>query len=196
MIWKVSRWSKKCLDHLERLQMIWKISGWLICQSKLSGKCLDDPEVIFVPFLCIESCKCNFSLAIGAKMWTLPWFMRFIWKDFTSKILLSLKFSFFVTLTFGIVSTDLCLSLSILSQQSFFWPFSAKHWPCRVIWCPVGWLVVGCGAWVALTVERLPILLFILRTQEYCLCSIWWFAAFQLVCRENYVLCLMGICVT
>ena len=46
--------------------------------------------------------------------------MCFIRKDFTSKNLAVRKVFIFVTLTFDIVSRDLCLSLSILSQQSFF----------------------------------------------------------------------------
>ena len=95
---------------------------------------------------------------------------RFYFKNFAVH-----KVFIFVTLTFDIVSTDICLSLSILSQQSFFGhsrlniglggSFGALL---------VGWLlVVGCGERAALTIERIPILLFILRTQTYCLCFIW-----------------------
>ena len=37
-----------------------------------------------------------------------------------------------------------------------FWPFLSRS--CRLICCPVGWLVVGCWARAALTIERLPTL--------------------------------------
>ena len=44
-----------------------------------------------------------------------------------------------------------------------------KKFSCRVIWSLFGCLVVGCGAWATLTIERLPILY--LYTKYMCMCT-------------------------
>ena len=49
------------------------------------------------PFLCLKSCKHTFN-ALLSRIWKFTRFMRFIWKVFTTEILLSGKFLLFLTL--------------------------------------------------------------------------------------------------
>ena len=77
---------------------------------------------IFGPCWCTKSCKTTFYAHL-ARIWKLARFTRFIWKVFATKILLSGKFSLFVTLLpvlidFQVVWVALWLKLSPESWQN------------------------------------------------------------------------------
>ena len=99
MIRKVSGWSKKCREDLESfltilILHIFSQSNWQSANS-FPYKCTQ--WSIFEPFLCLKSCKNNLYAHLS-QIWKLMQFTRFIWKVFATKILLSGKFSLFVTL--------------------------------------------------------------------------------------------------
>ena len=118
IIWKECGWSGNFLYDLNSVRMISKMcpdnlkeSGWSRNVLGWSGKFLDDPKFpkfwdiyckhclwsIFGPCWCTKSCKTTFYAHL-LRIWKLAGFTRFIRKVFVTKILLSGKFLFFLTL--------------------------------------------------------------------------------------------------
>ena len=76
--WRISEYLA-----IQNIQIICKLSGW-------TGKCPDNQYST-------KSCKTTFYAHLS-RIWKFTWFTRFIRKVFATKILLSGKFSLFVTL--------------------------------------------------------------------------------------------------
>ena len=124
------------LDNLK------KTSGWSRTVSVWSGKFPDNLES-FWTILCIKSCKTTFDAHLS-RIWK---FTRFIRKVLATKILLTGKFSLFVTLGIGLANCP-ALFLSYFSLchgfvMKYSWQIQRSKWTIQVDWVEqftrIGW---------------------------------------------------------